>query len=162
MEPIFTLNDINDIIECDYQELCDSYAKQTTTPYGVGRVDFFREVNGYETYLSGRENMDEVVEWYENYSEAIEFANEYNLENKDQPSFHARAVREAVRFDLRSYNGWDGSSRSHRLVESEAEALDWLDENAQFDFEHDGNAPPYFYTREEAEKFLQELIDNAD
>lgn len=153
---VYIISDNGEIKQVDCQDLFDQFARKTTTPFGVGRVDFYRKINGYETYLTGRENLDEQAEWFDSYTDAVESAADYNEGNKNEPAFKPRAVREAIRIDLRSYIGRDGSSCSHRFVETEAEAVEWLNECARFDFFQNTNAPLTFATLIEAEAFLRD------
>lgn len=152
-DKVFIVDGNGVISAYDYQELCNLYAAQTTTPFGVGRTDFYRVVPGYETYRVNRGLLDVQAEWYRTYDEASNrAAAEYNADNYPVAS---RTVRAATRYELRSYN-CDGSSRRHMLVETEAEAIEWLDNCAQIDFANAADAPIAFSSQEEAQQYLQE------
>lgn len=151
-DKVFIVDGNGVISAYDYQELCNLYAVQTTTPFGVRRTDFYRAVAGYETYRVNRGLLDVQAEWYRDYDEAIAAAAEYNADNYPGSRW---AVRAATRYELRSYN-CNGSSRRHMLVETEREAIEWLDNCAQIDFANHADAPIAFSSQEEAQQYLQE------
>jgi hypothetical protein len=141
MKKVWIINE-NNIEQVNHQELCDEYAKETTTPHGVGRVDFVEEVTQYTINNETFESLEEAEDM-------------------------ARYVREDGEDDtITEKNVWVAykwlSSNPHRLNEefdTEDEAKKYLDACAVFDFENDAEAPLVFDTKEEAQAFIDELDD---
>ena len=134
---VFIIDDGAQIKPVDYVALVNSYAEETTTPKGIGRVDFVEPVVWFAVpSLDGY-----APSVYEYQRDAEDAADEEGIP-------HA-AIKEIQRYELKSWNR-AGKTDTFKVFDSEQEAEKQLFEFAEHDFNNCTYAPEYFEDMESA------------
>ena len=143
-QPIFYVVENLVITEIKAQDFYDRFAKETTTPLGIGRSDYIEPA----IYFS----VDGEVFDSKN---SAEFTFDSLVEDGKKP-----VMIEIQVWECKTWGYMGGFPKVCKWVETEDEAKRWLDECARFDFEQDNGTPAYFDSRAEAEEFVADFSED--
>lgn len=144
MSIIYYIDDNKQIKEADYIKFIESFAQETTTPFGVMRANHIEEVDGYaigEEFYTEEEAHQAIKDQDEDDDTTID-----DLE----PCTEYRCLR------------WDatGAKKMINKFYFKDEAEDWLFKTACIDYWDNDDAPMYYDTLEEAQAALDEILAN--